>query len=102
MPYPIIETDRPCADDLDYVAEHGCVAHKDEPEACDGPNSPRWWCTNDTGEGVGDVWCDRAYRDHMAAMAAGEVIYRTGPGGTELYGMTGKDADWIRDNVGLD
>lgn len=86
----IIEVAQPAPDHLDDIAEHGCVAHKDDVARCDGPNSLRWYSA------AGDLWCEAAYLEY------GRTDVEVGDVAIGFEGVSdAAAADWIRKNVGL-
>lgn len=81
----------------------GCVYHKDNPADCDGANGTSWYTV------VGDLWCEAALLEFTRQISLDSIDVAlidfdeapTRPA-DEIYGCTGADAQWIRDNVGLD
>lgn len=91
---------------VNFIAEHGCMYHRDEIEHCDRGNSEAYWRID------GDVWCQSALDSFQidCRLPRGAVEYigsvaldptPTDEPADELYGCTGEAAQWIRDNVGL-
>lgn len=83
----------------------GCVYHRDSPDACDGANGTSWYIV------AGDLWCEAALLEFTrtisldtldAALIDFDETPAQAPQADEIYGCTGDDARWIRDNVGLD
>lgn len=83
----------------------GCVYHKDSPADCDGADGTSWFAV------AGDLWCEAAVLaftrtisldDADAALIDFDETPAPAPQVDEIYGCTGADAQWIRDNVGLD
>lgn len=84
----------------------GCVYHKDSPDACDGANGTSWYTV------ASDLWCEAALLEFTREISLDSIDvalidFNTEPiqalrMDDEIYGCTGAEAQWIRDNVGLD
>lgn len=81
----------------------GCVYHRDNPADCDGANGTSWFTV------AGDLWCEGAVLAFTRTVSLDDadvalIDFDETPAEAddEIYGVTGADAQWIRDNVGLD
>ncbi len=81
----------------------GCVYHKDRVAGCDAAIDVNgsWYTV------AGDLWCEGALLEFTRSVSIDELDVALidfdddAPASDEIYGVTGADAQWIRDNVGL-